>query len=117
LETSRQFSSWNTDPDIVYVTTSARQLLTNFELSYSFLMAESDVFNVTLPAFTIYMGKYSSMKTTYQDVSGNLGTSLAYVYPLTQSCRYSIRQTLTLIAYQANPFLGSHPKNQTVISN
>lgn len=80
-------------------------------------MAESDVFNVTLPAFTIYMGKYSSMKTTYQDVSGNLGTSLAYVYPLTQSCRYSIRQTLTLIAYQANPFLGSHPKNQTVISN
>jgi len=68
------------------VTESVRTLLVNFEESYSFLLAESDVFNLTFPAFNIYMGKYSSMTESFIDVEGNLGTKLAYVYPLTKAC-------------------------------
>ena len=45
-------------------------------------MAESDVFNISLSAFSIYMGKYSSMSTISTDVISNLDYRLSYVYPL-----------------------------------
>lgn len=83
LEISRQFSSWDTDKDIVFVTESVRTLLVRFEESFSFLLAESDTFNVTLPAFTIFMQKYSSMTRDFTDVEGDLGSKLAYVFPVT----------------------------------
>lgn len=69
------------------MTQSVRQLLVSFEESYSFLLAESDEFNVTMPAFNIYIGKYSSMTQDFTDVEGDLGSKLAYVYPLTKSCQ------------------------------
>lgn len=49
-------------------------------------MAESDIFNVTLPAFTIWMGKFSSMGNMVLDVEGNLGSKLAYNFPLSKAC-------------------------------
>jgi hypothetical protein len=86
LEISRQFSSWDTDSDIVFVTESIRTLLVRFEETYSFLIGESDTYNVTLPAFTIFIQKYSSMTRDFTNVEGNLGTKLAYVFPVTQAC-------------------------------
>ena len=117
LEISRQFSSWDYDEDIVFVTSSVRELLVRFEESYGFLLGESDEFNVTLPAFSVYIGKYSSMARTREDVDGNIGSQIAYAFPLSNACQYSVRQTLTVIAFTANPFLGTHPANQTVVSN
>lgn len=49
-------------------------------------MAESDVLNVTLPAFTIWMGKFSSMMSSVLDVYGNLGSKLAFSFPLSKAC-------------------------------
>lgn len=99
LEISRQFSSWDTDADIVFVTESIRNLLVRFEEAFSFLIAESDTFEVTLPAFSIFIQKYSSMTTEFTDVEGNQGSRIAYVFPVTQACQTSVRQTLTLIAF------------------
>ena len=45
-----------------------------FEESYGFLLGESDEFNVTLPAFSVFIGKYSSMARTREDVDGNIGS-------------------------------------------
>jgi hypothetical protein len=101
----------------LFVTESVRRLLVSFEESYSYLLAESDTFNVTMPAFQIYMGKYSSMALYEDDVSGELGSKLSYTYPLSKSCQFSVRQTLTAIAFLSNPFLAAHPSNQTVVSN
>jgi len=99
------------------VSESVRRLLVSFEESYSYLLAESDTFNVTMPAFQIYMGKYSSMALYEDDISGELGSKLSYTYPLSKSCQSSVRQTLTAIAFLSNPFLAAHPSNQTVVSN
>jgi len=60
--------------------------LVRFEEAFSFLLGESDTFEVVLPAFTIFIEKYSSMTREFTDVEGNLGTKLAYVFPVTQAC-------------------------------
>lgn len=99
LEISRQFSSWDFDEDIVFVTSSVRELLVRFEESYGFLLGESDEFNVTLPAFSVYIGKYSSMARTREDIDGSIGSQIAYAFPLSNACQYSVRQTLTVIAF------------------
>lgn len=119
LENSRQFINWDSDPHIQFVTGSVRDFLVRFETAYAFVMAESDVFNITLPGFSIFMRKYSSMHSNVTDVQDttDIGNHLAYLFPMAQACQSSVRQTLTVIMFTANPFLGWHPVNQTVVSN
>ena len=83
----------------------------NFEQSYAYVMAEGDVFNISLPGFNYYQAKYSRMQPPTKDVMNVFGYKLAYKYPSAKTCQYSVRQSLTLIGFLANPFLGSNFNN------
>lgn len=110
-------SQWETDLDVLAVTDGVRRLLEQFERLNAQNLAEGDRFQIETPSFTVYQEKYTSLQTYHRILEGDAGHKLKYTFPLPDACQSSVRQTVTLIAYRANPFLSAHPANQTVVSN
>ena len=83
LETLRRFSAWDTDDEIVTTLKSVVSVLSRFEEAYSMMVAESEVFEKTFPAFDVMIRKNSDMSQSYAQTK-RLGSEIAYNVP--ESC-------------------------------